>query len=111
MKTEPILAETYRIKELLADKAGNSIHGLCARIEKSMSLQKPHPREVHSAEELAILAAREEPARIAAIPPECLETYRIHDPIIAELHRVREQLCRERENAPLILKDEPPRKP
>lgn len=33
------------------------------------------------------------------------------DPIIAEGHRIREQLDREREDAPLILKDEPPRKP
>ncbi|MGA2543548.1 MAG: hypothetical protein ABSG78_18520 [Verrucomicrobiota bacterium] len=111
MKTEPILAETYGIKEMLAAKAGNSIHGLCVLIETSMSLHAAPAREVHSTEELAALVAREEPARLAAIPQECLETYRIHNPIIAEIHRIREQLNRERENAPLILKDEPPPKP
>ena len=56
------------------------------------------------------LPVPEEPARLAAIPAECLETYRIHNPIIAELHRTREALYREQQNEVLILKDEPPRK-
>ena len=111
MKTEPILAETYRIKEMLAATAGNSIHGLCERITQSMALQMARPREVHSAEELAVMVARQEPARVAAIPPECLEVYRIHNPIIAEIHRIRARLSREQDASALILKDEPPRKP
>ena len=111
MKTEPILAENYRIKEMLALKAGHSIQRLCEQIEKVMSLHAPPANEVRSADELAALVAREEPARLAAIPAECLETYRMHNPIIAEIHRIREQLCREREAENLMLKDEPPRKP
>ena len=111
MKTEPILAETYRIKEMLAVKAGNSIQRLREQIEKAMSLHVPPANEVRSADELAALVAREEPARLAAIPAECLETHRMHNPIIAEIHRIREQLYRERENASFVLKDEPPRKP
>ena len=64
MKTEPILAEAYRIKEMLAVKAGNSIQRLCQQIEKSMSLHATPAREVRSAEDLAALVAREEPARL-----------------------------------------------
>jgi len=111
MKTEPILAEAYRIKEMLAAKAGNSIQRLCLQIERSMSLHATPAREVRSAEELAALVAREEPARLAAIPAECLEIYRIHNPMLAEIHRIRARLSREHEASTFILKDEPPRKP
>jgi len=111
MKAEPILAETYRIKEILAAKAGFSIQRLCEQIGKSMSLHPPRANQVFSAEDLAALVAREEPARLAAVPAECLQTYRIHDPIIAEIHRIRERLSREREASALVLKEEPPRKP
>ena len=111
MKAEPILAETYRIKEMLAAKAGYSIQRLCEQIEKSMSLHTSPAHQVFSAEDLAALVAREEPARLAAIPAECLETYRMHDPIIAEIHRIRERLSREHEASGLVLKEEPPRKP
>ena len=110
MKTEPILAETYRIKEMLAVKAGNSMQRMCEQIAQSMSLHAAFSQEVRSAEELAALVTREEPARLAAIPGECLETYRIHNPIIAEIHRVRERLSREREASAMVLNDEPPRK-
>jgi hypothetical protein len=110
MKTEPILAETYRIKEMLAVKAGNSMQGMCEQIARSMSLHATFAPEVRSAEELADLVARAEPARLAAIPAECLETYRMHNPIIAEIHRIRERLSRERETSAMVLNDKPPRK-
>jgi hypothetical protein len=58
MKAEPILAETYRIKEMLAAKAGYSIQRLCEQIEKSMSLHPSPAPQVFSAEELAALVAR-----------------------------------------------------
>jgi len=111
MKAEPILAETYRIKEMLAAKAGYSIQRLCEQIEKSMSRHASTAHQVFSAEDLAALVAREEPARLAAIPAQCLQTYRMHDPIIAEIHRIRERLAREHEASALVLKEEPPRKP
>ena len=109
MKTEPILAETYRIKARLAAKAGNSIAGLCERIGASMTLQATPAKQVRSAEELASLVAREEPGRLAAIPAECLETYRMHNPIIAEIHRIRERLSHEHEASALVLNDKPGR--
>jgi hypothetical protein len=34
----------------------------------------------------------------------------MHDPIIAEIHRNRERLSREKEASALVLKEEPPRK-
>jgi len=34
--------------------------------------------------------------------------YRVHDPIIAGIHRTRAALYREKKTAPLILKEEPP---
>jgi len=111
MKAEPILAETYRIKEMLAAKAGYSIQRLCEQIEKSKSLHAPPAHQVFSAEDLAALVAREEPARLAAVPAECRQTYRMHDPIIAEIHRVRERLSYEHEASALVLKEEPPHKP
>jgi hypothetical protein len=111
MRTNPILEEVWRIKDQLAAKAGYSIQRLCQQIEKSMSLHAPPAHQVFSAEELAALVARQEPARLAAIPAECLQTYRMHDPIIAEIHRTGERLSRENEAPALILKDEPPPKP
>ena len=112
MKAEPILAETFRIKEILAARAGFSVQRLCEQIEKSMSLHPSPAHQVFSAEDLAALVAREEPARLAAIPAECLQTYRRHDPIIAEIHLIRERLAREHKASALVfLKEEPPRKP
>jgi hypothetical protein len=43
-------------------------------------------------------------------PPPKGKPYRVHNPIIAELHRTREALYREQQNETLILKDEPSRK-
>jgi hypothetical protein len=71
-------------------------------------VEHPHAGPmVNSPEELqARLRAREatEP------PPPPGKPYRVYDPIIAEVHRTREKLQRERQAEALILKDEPPRK-
>ena len=40
-------------------------------------------------------------------PPPPAEPYRVYDPIIAEVHRIREQLARERDASGLVLKDAP----
>ena len=51
-------------------------------------------------------------ARIAKLPASLpTEAFMKDDLIIAEVRRIREQLYREREKAPLILKEEPPPKP
>ena len=70
--------------------------------------EHPHAGPVvNSPEELqARLRAREatEP------PPTRGKPYLVHDPIIAEIHRNREALYRERQAEALVLKDEPLRK-
>ena len=107
MKADPILQELEVVKEQLAAEA----HGDTRRFLDQMdSWLAEHPHAgpvVNSPEELqARLRARE-----AAEPrPPKGKPYRVHDPIIAEIHRNREKLYREGMIEALVLKDEPPRK-
>jgi hypothetical protein len=107
MKAETILLELEAVKERLAAEAGGEARRFLDQMEAWM-VEHPHAGPVvNSPEELqARLRAREatEP------PPPQGKPYRVHNPIIAELHRTREKLQRERQAEALILKDEPPRK-
>jgi hypothetical protein len=107
MKAEPILLELEAVKERLAAEAGGDSRRFLDQMEAWM-VEHPHAGPVvNSPEELqARLRARE----AAEPPPPQGKPYRVHDPIIAELHRTREKLQRERQAETLILKDEPPRK-
>ncbi len=104
MKAEPILQELEAAKERLATEAGGDAGRFLEEMDAWLE-EHPHAGPVvNSPEELqARLRAREatEP------PPPRGRPYRVHDPIIAEVHRTREALFRERKSAPLILKDEP----
>ena len=107
MKAEPILLELEAVKERLAAEAGGDSRRFLDQME-AWTVEHPHAGPVvKSPEELqARLRAREanEPPLSQGKP------YRVHDPIIAELHWTREKLQRERQAETLILKDEPPRK-
>lgn len=107
MKTEPILRELEAVKERLAADATGESHGFLDQMESWLE-RHPHTGPVaNSPEELqARLRAREtnEPAPLPARP------YRVHNSIIAEIHRTRAALYREKTTGPLILKDEPPGK-
>lgn len=107
MKTEPILQELEAVKERLAAEAGDDTRRFLDQMEAWL-VEHPHAGPVvNSPEELqARLRARE----AAEPPPPRGKPYRVHDPIIAEIHRTREALYHERKSAPLILKDKPPRK-
>ena len=107
MKAEPILLELEAVKERLAAEAGGDTRRFLDQME-AWAVKHPHAGPVvNSPEELqARLRARE----AAEPPPPRGEPYRVHNPIIAELHRAREALHRERQTEALILKDEPPRK-
>jgi hypothetical protein len=108
MKADPIILEVEAVKDRLAEQAGSDLRRFLDQME---AWQAEHPHAgpaVNSPEELQARLRRREATEP---PPPAVEPYRVHDPIIAEVHRIREQLDRERENAPLILKDEPPRKP
>ena len=101
----------------MRDFGGSVARGRCRRPESEPATAggfehvdgvAPHAGPVvNSPEELqARLRARE-----AAEPqPSRGKPYLVHDPIIAEIHRNREVLYRERQAETLILKDEPPRK-
>jgi len=106
MKAETILLELEAVKERLAAEAGGDSRRFLDQMEE-WAVEHPHAGPVvNSPEELqARLRAREanEP------PPPKGKPYRVHDPIIAELHRTREKLYREQAET-LILKDEPPLK-
>jgi hypothetical protein len=106
MKAEPILQELEAAKERLATQAGENTRRFLDQMEAWLD-EHPHAGPVlHSPEQLqARLRSREstEP------PPTPGQPYRIYDPIIAEIHRTRDQLVREHEASGLILKDEPPK--
>jgi len=107
MKAEPILQELETVKERLATEANGDTRRFLDQMEAWL-VAHPHAGPVvNSPEELqARLRARE----AAEPPPPQGKPYRVHDPIIAEVHWNREALYRERLSETLILKDEPPRK-
>ena len=107
MKAETILLELEAVKERLSAEAGGDTRRFLDQME-AWVVEHPHAGPVvNSPEELqARLRARE----AAESPPPQGKPYRVHDPIIAEVHRNREALYRERQAENLILKDEPSRK-
>lgn len=107
MKAEPILRELEAVKERLAAKAGGDTRRFLDQMEAWL-VEHPHAGPVvNSPEELqARLRARE----AAEPPPPKRKPYRVYDPIIAEVHRNREALYRERQHEALVLKDKPPKK-
>src|SRR5258706_5947947 len=107
MMAEPILQELEAVKEQLAAEAGGDTRRFLDQMEAWL-VEHPHAGPVvNSPEELrARLRARE----AAEPPPPQGKPYRGYDPIIAEVHRDREALYRERQDGSLVLKDEPPKK-
>jgi hypothetical protein len=92
MKIEPILQEIEDVKDRLSEQSGDLAQFLAQMDERS----KKHPHSgpvVNSPEELeARLRHRE--ATEKPLPP--MKVYRVHDPIVAEIHRTREKLYREK---------------
>jgi hypothetical protein len=82
-----------------------------ASISGKSGTGRGHPHAgpvVNSDEELQARIQAREATEQASLP---VEPYKVYDPVIAEVHRIREQLAREREPASsgLTHKDEPPR--
>ena len=103
-----MLQELEAVKERLAAQADGDTRRFLEQMDAWL-VEHPHAGPVvNSAEALrARIQARGAPEP-ASLPN---EPYKVYDPIIAEVHRIREQLAREREGASsgLTLKDEPPR--
>ncbi len=108
MKADPILQEVEAVKDRLAEQAGSDLQRFLDQMDAWLA-EHPHSGPVvNSPEELQARLRRREATEP---PPPPAEPYRVYDPVIAEVHRIREQLYRERQTAPLILKDQPPPKP
>lgn len=107
MKAEPILQEIEAVKDRLAAEAGGDTRRFLDQMDAWLE-KHPHVGPVvNSPEELqARLRARE----AAESPLPKGKPYRVHNPIIAEIHRNRTALYREQQAGTLVLKDEPPRK-
>ena len=106
MRAEPILLELEAVKENFAAQANGDTRRFLDQMEAWM-VEHPHAGPVvNSPEELqARLRARAgEP-----LPPSG-KPYRVHDPIIAEVHRARAVVYRQWKAGTLVLKDEPPKK-
>lgn len=119
MKVEPILQEIEDVKDRLAERAGGLTQFL-AQMEQRANRHAHSGPVVNSPEELAARVRHRE----ATEPPmPKFEPYRVHNPIIAEIHRTREKLYRERkrsgyqavqpraEESSFALHDKPRRKP
>jgi hypothetical protein len=107
MKADPIIQELEAVKDHLAEKAGGDLRRFLDQME---AWQAEHPHAGPAVKSPEELQARLRHREAVEPPPPPVEPYRVYDPIIAEVHRVREQLYRETQTAPLILKDESSRK-
>ena len=107
MKAELILLELEAVKERLAAEAGGDTRRFLDQMEAWL-VEHPHAGPVvNSPEELqARLRARE----AAEPPPPKGKPYRVHDPIIAGIHRARAVVYRRWKAETLVLKDEPPKR-
>ena len=108
MKAEPILQELEAVKERLAAQEDGNTQRFLAQMDAWLA-EHPQPGPVvNSPEELRARIQARESSEPAPLPG---EPYKVYDPVIAEVHRIREQLARERAAAStgLVLKDEPPR--
>src|ERR1035437_481840 len=108
MKAEPILQEIEAVKERLAAQADGDTQRFLEQMDAWLG-EHPHAGPVvNSLEEFEARIQAREATEPAPLPG---EPYKVYDPIIAEIHRIREQLAREPEAASsgLIFKDAPPR--
>ena len=106
MKAEPILQELEAAKERLAAQAGGDTRRFLDQMDAWLDAH-PHPGPVMNSP--GQLQARLRAREATEPPPPPDEPYRVHNPIIAEIHRIREQLSRKPETSGLLLKDEPPK--
>lgn len=107
MKTEPMLQELEAVKERLAREANGDTRLFFEQLDAWL---EKHPHAGPGLNSPAELQARLRTREATEPPPPPAQPYRVHDPIIAEVHRVRNRLQRGRETEALILKDEPPRR-
>src|SRR5208282_2769364 len=103
MKTDTTMAEMWRVKDEPGARFAWNPRAICADLIAKQ--RQPHAA-LPLVNDLPAALARHT-ARIGKLPaPLPTEAFMKDDPIIAKAHRIREQLDRERENAPVILQEE-----
>src|SRR2546426_5152384 len=101
MKAEPILREVEAVKDRLSEQAGGDMRRFLDQMDAWLQ-QHPHPGPVvKSPEELQARLRHREATEPPQPPP---EPYKIYDPIIAEVHKTREKLYRDRKDGTLTLR-------
>ena len=106
MKTDAILLELEAAKENFAAQANGDTRRFLDQME-AWAVAHPHAGPVvNSPEELQ---ARLHLRAGEPLPPKG-RPYRVHDPIIAEVHRARAASYEQLQTGALVLKDEPPQK-
>ena len=108
MKAEPMLQDLEVVKERLAAQSGGDTLRFLDQMETWLD-EHPHSGPVLASPEQLRARLRAREATEPPPPPPPGEPYRVHNPVIAEIHRIREQLAREPEAPGLVLKDEPPK--
>jgi len=102
-----MLQELEAVKERLAREANGDTRLFLEQLDAWLE-QHPHAGPVLNSP--AELQKRLRMREATEPPPLPAKPYRVHDPIIAEVHRVRDRLQRGQETEALVLKDEPPRR-
>jgi hypothetical protein len=105
MKVDPILHEIEAVKERLEEQAGGDLRQFLNQMDTWLA---EHPQAGPSVTTPDELQQRLRHRAATEPPPAPAAPYKVYDPIVAEVHRIRATLSRERENASLILKDQPP---
>jgi hypothetical protein len=105
MKIDPIFREIEAIKERLKEQAGGDLRQFLNQMDTWLA---EHPHTGPSVTTPDELQERLRHREATEPPPPPAAPYKVYDPIVAEVHRIREKLSRERENTPLILNDQPP---
>jgi hypothetical protein len=107
MKTDPTMAEMWRMKDALGARFAWNPRAICADL---MAKQRQPHADLPLVNDLPAALTRHA-ARIGRLPaPLPTEAFMKDDPIMAEVRRIRQQLAEDRADSHLLLKDEPPPK-
>ena len=106
MQVDPILKELWRVKDELGRNFAQDPRAICADLMAKQRRTRPNLPLVQDLN--ATLA--QHAARIAELPTQPpTESFLVDDPIVAEVHRIRERLTREQPGSSLALKEDPHR--
>jgi hypothetical protein len=103
MKAEPIIREVEAVKDRLAEHAGGDLQRFLDQMDGWLQAHPHTGPVVKSPGDLELRLRHREATEPPQPPP---EPYRVYDPVIAEVHRIREKFSREGKNVPLVATNE-----